>query len=179
MTALSSFAAAFLRAADSALAALRIVRVRLARRRFEPLQFLRAGIERREIGGMLRAQRREIVDRDVVFAPRGAQREQPLLDAVELARIVIGGAQRGIEMRARFIERGQRRIERLHGRIDQCGRLRAPPLQPPQRRRERGNRRTVARDRIVRVAQILGDLVGLPSWRRAFRRARFPRPPRA
>ena len=86
---------------------------------------------------MLRIQRREIVDRHIVFAPRGAQREQPLLDAVELVRIVVGGEQRGIEMRARLIERGQRRVERLHGRIDQRRRLAAPPLQPPQRRRER------------------------------------------
>ena len=50
---------------------------------------------------MPRAQRREIVDRDIVLAAGRAQREQPLLDPVQLARIVIGGAQRGVEMAAR------------------------------------------------------------------------------
>ncbi len=108
---------------------------------------------------MLRGQRRQIVHRDIVFAARGAQREQPFLDAVELARIVVRRAQRRVEVRARLVERGQRRIERLRGRIDQGGRLRAPPLQPAQRSRERGDRRAVARDRLVRVAQVFGHLV--------------------
>ena len=132
----------------------------LARRRFEPLQFLRARIERSEIGGMLGGKRREIVDRDIVFAARGAQRKQPLLDAVELVRIVIRGNERCVELRARVIERGQRRIERLHRRIDQRGRLRPTSLQPAQRGRQRGDRRALAGHRLMRIAQILRDLVG-------------------
>ena len=109
---------------------------------------------------MFCGERREIVDRDVVFAARRAQREQPLFDAVELVRIVVCGGKRGIELRAGFIERGQRRIERLHRRIDQRRRLRPPPLQPAQRGRQRGNRRTLAGHRLMRIAQILRDLVG-------------------
>ena len=48
---------------------------------------------------MTDGQRLEPVDRHVVFARGGAQREQPLLDLLELARIVVGRAQRGVEMR--------------------------------------------------------------------------------
>ena len=39
-------------------------------------------------------QRRKMIHRHIVFAPRGAQREQPLLDAIELVRIVVRGGKR-------------------------------------------------------------------------------------
>ena len=55
---------------------------------------LGAGVDQSEIGLVAARERAELVDRNVVFAPGGAQREQPLLDALELARIVVGGAQR-------------------------------------------------------------------------------------
>ena len=47
------------------------------------------------------------------------------------SRIVVGGAQRRFEMAARLVERGQRGVERLHGRLDQRRRLRGAALQPP------------------------------------------------
>ena len=62
---------------------------------------------------MARGQRIEPVDRHVVFARRRAQREQPLLDAFELARIVVGGGERRLEMGARLVERVQRGVECL------------------------------------------------------------------
>src|SRR5581483_9316646 len=53
-----------------------------------------AGIDQRDVGGVFLRQRREVVDRHIVFAPGGAQREQPLLDLLKLGGIVIGCALR-------------------------------------------------------------------------------------
>ena len=64
-------------------------RLRLLLQRGEPLG---AGVDQRQIAGVAARQRRELVDRHIVLAPGGAQREQPLLDALELLRIVIGDA---------------------------------------------------------------------------------------
>ena len=62
-------------------------------------------------------------------------------------------------MTARLLDRGQRGIERLHGRLDQRRRLRGAALQPAQRRRQRRNRRATARHRIVCIAQIAHHLL--------------------
>ena len=149
-----------------------VTRLRLARRGFERGQPLGAGIDEAEIGGIARRQRVELVDRHVVLARRRPQREQPLLDPLELARIVVGRAQRRLEMRARVFERRERRIERLHRRLDQRRRLRArgaragapPPRAPaPATARPRPPRaHRAGRRRPSRPA----------SWRRAARRAR-------
>ena len=64
-------------------------------------------------------------------------------------------------MAARFVERAQRDVERLHGRLDQRGRLRGTPFEAPYRGRQRRHRRTAAGHRIVRIAQIAGDLLDL------------------
>jgi len=53
-----------------------------------------------KIGRMPCGQRREVIHRDVVLAARGAQREQALLDAIELVRIVVRGKERSVELRA-------------------------------------------------------------------------------
>ncbi len=62
-----------------------------ALQRGEPLG---AGIDQSEIAFVAVGQRGKLVDRHIVFASGGAQREQALLDALEFLRIVFGDAQR-------------------------------------------------------------------------------------
>ncbi len=130
LTALSSAVAALSRAFDSASAALRNALSACGGGRFQRLQLLLAGIDQADVVAIALRQRREIVDRHVVFAAGGAQREQPLLDALELGRIVIGGAQGGFEMGAGLFQRVERGVERLHRRLDQLRRLGAAALEP-------------------------------------------------
>ncbi len=61
----------------------------------------------------------------------------------------------------RFVQRHQRGVDRLHGRIDQRRRLRGAALEPPQRRGQQRHRRLRPGDAIERRAQILGDFFGL------------------
>jgi hypothetical protein len=100
-----------------------------------------SGVERGEIGGEFFGQRRQGLDRAGIFAPRAAQGEQPLLDALQLARIEIRLAQGRLDHRLRGVERDDGRVERLHRRLDQRRRLRRPPLQPAHHARQHGNRR--------------------------------------
>ena len=104
---------------------LAIARRRRARFLFQRDEAFGAGVDQRQVALVAAGERGKLVDRRVVFAPGGAQREQALLDAFELARIVVGGAQRLFEMHARLVERGERRVDRLHRRLDQRRRLRA------------------------------------------------------
>ncbi len=135
--------------------------VGLRRGRLQRLELFFAGIDQRDIAVVLLRQRRKLVDRNVVFAAGGAQAEQPLLDALELGRIEIGGAQCRFKMTARLIERRQRGIERLDGRFDQARRLRHAPFEPPDHARERRHAGFGAGDDIVRIAQVFRDLLGL------------------
>ena len=75
-----------------------VARRNLARLLLQLREPLGAGVDQSEIGLVAAGERAELVDRNVVLAPCGAQREQALLHALELARIVIGGAQRLLEM---------------------------------------------------------------------------------
>ena len=109
---------------------------------------------------MAAGQRLELVDRHVVFARGGAQREQPLLDLLELARIVVGRPQRGVEMGAGVLDGGERRVERLHRRLDQRRRLGGAALEPAQRGRQRRRRRLRPRHRRMGVAQVARHLLG-------------------
>ena len=138
---------------------LAIVGVGLRRRLFELRKLLGAGIDQSEVGGIFLRQRGEAVDRGIVFAPRGAQRKQPLLDPLQFGRIVIRRLQRGFEMRARFLDRIERSIERLHRRLDQHRRLRLPALEPADRSGENRHRRRIARHRFMRVFQITRDFL--------------------
>ncbi len=161
MTALSSFCAARLRAADSVFGRLPVAgdgRLRLLLQRREPLG---AGIDQRQVAFVAARQRRELVDRYIIFAAGRAQREQPLLDAFELGRIEVGHAQRMFEMRARLIQRGQRRVDGFDHRLDQRRRLRRAALQPPHRGRQRRHRRLRSGDGFERRPQILGGFFGL------------------
>ena len=161
MTALSSFSAGLAALAGERRRRLAIALDASRRGLLERGELLGAGVDQRQVGGMARGQRIEAVDRHVVLARRGTQREQPLLDALELARIVVGGRERRLEMRARLVERGERGVERLHRRLDQRRRMRGAALEPPHRRRQRRHRRLRAGDRVMRLAQVARDLLDL------------------
>ena len=119
-----------------------------------------AGVDQREVGLVASPERGQMVDRRIVLAAGGAQREQALLDALELPRIEVRRPQRLFEMAARLVERVQRGIERLDRRLDQRRRLHGAA----------SSRRTAAASggtgdcgplTLSSVAQILGDLFGL------------------
>ena len=132
-----------------------------ARRRLQRLELLLAGVDQRDIGPVAGGERGQLVHRRIVFAACRAQREQPLLDALELGRIEVGGAQRGFEMAAGVVQRAERGIERLHRRLDQLRRLRLAPLQAADDAGQRRNGGIGAGDHLMGVAQILGHLFGL------------------
>ncbi len=75
--------------------------------------------------------------------------------------IVGRGGQRLLDVAARLVERGERRIERLHRRLYIERRLGVAALQPPHRRRQHWDRRLRARHHRFGLAQILGDLFRL------------------
>src|SRR5262249_58740261 len=126
--------------------------------RGEPLG---AGIDQAEIGGVAGGERVEAIDRNIVLARGGAQRKQPFLDPLKLARIVVGGGKRRLEVCTRVIERGERGIERLRRRLDQRRRLRRAALEPTDRGRERRYRGLRARHPLLGVAQIARHLLRL------------------
>ncbi len=105
-----------------------IERRRLGGRLLERGETRGARIDQREVAGIAARQRRQIVDRRIVFASRRAQREQPLLEPLEHARILVGGGERLLEMPARIVERRERGVDRLDGRLDQGRRLIAGDL---------------------------------------------------
>jgi hypothetical protein len=103
----------------------------------------------------------EFVDRHAVFARRSAEREEPLLAALELARVMVGGAQRSIQVRAGIFERRERSIERLHGRPDQRGGLRRATFEPTHSGREGRHRRLRTGHRLLRFTQVACDFFRL------------------
>ena len=115
--------------------------------------------KRRKVGREPLLQGRQSLDGHLIFAGRAAQGEQPLLDPLQFARIEIRRAQGRIERRARAFERVESLAHRLDCRAEQRLRARAAPLQPPQRARDRGNRRMIAADDILRVGQFARDLL--------------------
>ena len=86
LTALLSFSADFVARGGEFRRGRAVALVGLRGGRFQLLQLIGAGIDQRHVGGVFRGQRRQAIDRRRIFARRGAQREQPLLDAFELAR---------------------------------------------------------------------------------------------
>ena len=61
---------------------------------------LGAGVDQGEIAVVAAGERGKLVDRHIVLASGGAQREQPLLDPIELGRVVFGDPQRVFELGA-------------------------------------------------------------------------------
>ena len=161
LTAASSADAAFCRARVSAAAAGAIVGFRRLPRPGQRDEARLAGVERREIGGEFFRQRRKLIDWRGIFARGGAQGKQPFLDLLQRARVEFRGAQRLIQRLLGEIERVQRRVQGPDRRFDQMRRLRLAPLQPAQGGRERGQRRPVAGDALIGVAQIAGDFLRL------------------
>ena len=134
---------------------------------------LGAGIDQSEVGCVFRRQRVEAVDRRIVFPACGAQREQPLLDALQFLRVVIGGSERLFEMPPRLFQRVERRVERLHRGLQQPRRLRGAALQPAHRRRQGRHRRRAAGHSLVGLAQIARDLLALHHLGAAIRQRGF------
>ena len=137
LTALLSFSADLVRAAESFVGSRAITLVGLGGGRFQLLQLIGAGIDQRDVGGVFRRQRREAIDRRRIFARGGAQREQPLLDALEFGGIEIGRDQRRGEMLVGLLQRIDGGIDRLHRGLDQRRRIAGAALQPAHRRRQR------------------------------------------
>ena len=64
-------------------------------------------------------------------------------------------------MRARLFQRVEREVERFDRRLDQRRRLGRAALEPADGRGERRHSRVGAGERVVRLAQVLGDLLRL------------------
>ena len=122
---------------------------------FQPLLALIDGLK---IRGKSRHHFRQLIDGRRVFPRRRAQREQPLFDALQFLRVEIGQRQRGLEPGAGLFQPMQRRVERLHRPGDEVGSLAGAALQLAQGRRKDRHRRSRARHRLVRLAQIAGNL---------------------
>ena len=161
LTALSSAAAAFARACESVCGRSAITALGLRSGGLQRLELFLAGIDQCDVGIVFARQRREFIDRNVVFAARRAEREQPLLDALQFGRIEIGGAQAPLRDGRGFppTRRARRRAP-------------SPPARPaPAPARcavpAGGSRPTApapgigAGDHVVGLAQILGDLLRL------------------
>ncbi len=76
-------------------------------------------------------------------------------------------------MPARIVERRERGVDRLDGRLDQGRRLRLAALQPAHRGGQARHRRLGPGDRLVGVAQILCRLLGLHHGGAALRERRL------
>ena len=97
---------------------------------------LGTGIKRSKLAAEPRGERRKLRHRHVVFAARRAQGKKALLDALELAGIVLARCKRLRNLRARILERTQRRVERLHYRLDKGRRLGSTAFQAARGRRK-------------------------------------------
>ena len=123
-------------------------------------KLLLACVDRGDIGLEALAQGREVVGGHVVLARRGPEREQALLGPLQLARIVLGGAQRLLQGRAGLVEGDERAVERPDAPVHQRRRLRAAALQLAQRAGEGRDGGARADDDLVGVAEILRHLLG-------------------
>ena len=161
MTALLSFSADLVRAAESFVGRRAVALVGLGGGGFQLLQLIRAGIDQRDVGDEFGGQRRQPVDRRRIFARGGAQRKQPLLDALQFGRIEIGRDQGCAEMLVGLFQRVDRDIDRLHRRLDQRGRIGGAAFQAAYGGGQRRHRRMGAADRLLRLAQVACDLLAL------------------
>ena len=121
------------------------------------------GIAEVDIGeprGKVGGERREVVDRHVVLARRGAKRKEPLLCALQLGRVEFGGAHRRLQPAPRLLQMVERSAESCDRRLEQARRLRRLPLQASRKPDKLGERRRVAADELVRLVEIAGDLLG-------------------
>ena len=118
-------------------------------------------IDRGELRGHPLLQCRQLGDRDLMLAAEGAQREEPLLDLFEFARVELELARRGFQHRERLgglrrgaFGRGERRIEKPLGAL-------AGPLEPPRRPRQCRLRAGIAAELADRLGQGFGQPFGV------------------
>ena len=121
-------------------------------------------------------QRRQVGDGDGVLARGGAQREQALLGALQLARVEIGRGQRPGQPLLGLLQRDERLVEGGDGIVEQAAGLRRLALQPAHEAGQHRHRRGAAGDRLVRLGDVAGDLLGPHHLLARGRRARPPRP---
>ena len=127
---------------------------------FQRVQPLLAGIEIGKVGSMRIAQLRQVVDRHGKLARRGAQRKQPLLGCFRELRVEFAGPHRRFDGRLRGIERNQRPVERLDDLVEQARRFGRLALQPAQQAGQLRHRRRRARQHLLRIGDVGGDLLG-------------------
>ena len=120
-----------------------------------------SGIERGEIGAVFLCKLGQRCDRGRIFSGHAAQGEEPLLDALELARIEIGRLQRRLDGVGRRIERFECIVQGLYARLDQPWRLRQSALEAARRGDEQRGGGGFARKALMRLADVGGDLLGL------------------
>ena len=94
-----------------------------------------------------------------MLAPRGPEREEPLLAAFELLRVELACPHRLLDSTLRGVQRHQRLVERLHDPVEQARHIRGLALQPPEQARELRHRRIGPRQHVLRVADVGHDLL--------------------
>ena len=112
-----------------------------------------------ELGLRLGQQRRQPVDRHAMLAGGVAQREQPLLDALQRTRTLEHLAQSGIDRGLGLAQLRQRPVQRLDGRLQQLGRQSGIALQPALGRTHPLDRTAVPGECLDRLAECCGELV--------------------
>ena len=127
-------------------------------RLFEPRQALLARFERGEFPGHALGDRRQVGNRDSVFAGGGAERKEPLLRAFEFARIGFGRRCGDFECPPRVVERRQGPVDRRDRIIEEAARLVGLALETPDETGERRRRRRRAGDDLVGLGDVAGDL---------------------
>jgi hypothetical protein len=126
----------------------------------QTLQRALALVERSKVCRHGLRQRRQRIDRDIEFARRRAQRKQPLLDALQNARIEFGSAYRCLQRLPCLLQRDHRRGQRRDRGVDQLRRLGGAALQPAQHARQGGNWRSGTAHRLIGFDDVAGDLLG-------------------
>ena len=120
------------------------MRLCLVDRGFELAETLFPGIEVGEIRDHLFRKRRKIGNRDGIFPSGGPQREEPLFNALQFARIEFRAAQRGLHFHLRGRQRVQCRAKQLYRLFEQSRGLLALALQPAHQGCDMRHRRRIA-----------------------------------
>ena len=112
-----------------------------------------------ELGPGLGQQGRQLVGRHAMLARGIAQREQPLLDALQRARTREHLAQRGLDGGLGLAQLGERPAQRLDRRLQQLGRHPGAALQPALGGTDALDRTAAPREGLGSLAQGGGQLV--------------------
>ena len=128
------------------------------------LQLAHTRLRGPEVGqflGVFLRERGQSLDRRRIFARHRAESEQPRLAALEFTRIEVAGRERRLDGPSGDLERLHRLVQSLDAGLDQLRRLRQPALQPARDRGEHRQDRRIARETLVRVADVGGDFFAL------------------